>query len=398
MVADDKEELKSEKAGTEQRKMDGRIVEMGPESRDAQITRASVVGIISNVLLAGFKAAVGLFTNSIAITLDAVNNVSDVASSVITIVGTKLARKEPDRKHPYGHGRIEYVTTVIVAAIVLWAGITSLQESITRIVNPQVASYDAVSLIIVAVAVVVKIFLGLYTRRVGHRVNSGTLLASGTDALTDSVLSAATLVAALIFVFSGLSLEAWLGLIISGVIIKAGIDMLREVLSKIIGERIDPEKTTAVKKSVCSVEGVDGAYDLILADYGPDVLWGSVHIEVPDSMTAREIDELTRKIQTVVYENDQVILHTVGIYSQNASGGIAGKIRRDVFDIAGANNFVLEVHGFYLDERTNDVRFDLVVSFDAPDRQEVVDKIKSILEGRYPQYRFSVALDSDIAD
>lgn len=384
--------------GVTTEKVDGRIIEEGAASRGAQVVRVSVVGIVANLLLATFKATFGLIANSIAIVLDAVNNLSDAASSIITIVGTKLAGRQPDRKHPFGYGRVEYLTTVIIAVIVLWAGITAATESIQRILSPELPDYGAMTLVVVAVAVVAKVVLGLYTRGVGRRINSGSLVASGTDALTDSILSAATLVAALVFVFTGVSLEAWLGLVIAIVIIKAGVDILREVLSKIIGERVDADLTRTVKQTVASVNGVDGAYDLLLEDYGPDTLWGSVHIEVPDELTANQIDELTRTIESKVYRECGVVLHTVGIYARNEGGALATKIRHDVYDIAYANDNVLEVHGFYVDEEAKSIRFDLVVSFDAPDREEVIDKVRGILKRRYPDYTFQVALDSDISN
>lgn len=383
--------------GVTTEKVDGRIIEEGAASRGAQVVRVSVVGIVANLLLATFKATFGLLANSIAIVLDAVNNLSDAASSIITIVGTKLAGRQPDRKHPFGYGRVEYLTTVIIAVIVLWAGITAATESIQRILSPELPDYGAATLVVVAVAVGAKVVLGLYTRGVGRRINSGSLVASGTDALTDSILSAATLVAALVFVFTGVSLEAWLGLVIAIVIIKAGVDILREVLSKIIGERVDADLTRTVKQTVASVNGVDGAYDLLLEDYGPDTLWGSVHIEVPDELTANQIDELTRTIESKVYRECGVVLHTVGIYARNEGGALATKIRHDVYDIAYANDNVLEVHGFYVDEEAKSIRFDLVVSFDAPDREEVIDKVRGILKRRYPNYTFQVALDSDIS-
>ena len=383
---------------SEQIKADGRILELGMDERDKGIIKTGIVGIVVNVLLSAFKAAVGLLSNSIAIVLDAVNNISDAASSLITIVGTKLAGKRPDRKHPYGYGRVEYLTTIIVAVIVLWAGVTSLQESVGRIINPEEASYDAVTLVIVAVAVVTKIVLGLYTKRNGQKLNSGSLVASGTDALMDSIISAATLLAAFIFIFTGVSLEAWLGVIISLVIIKAGIDMLREVLSKIIGERIDPNLTTAIKKTVSSVEGVKGAYDLLLEDYGPDKLWGSVHVEVDDTMTANEIDRLTRAISKAVFQEHNVVLHTVGIYSVNTGDNAAAQMRKYLYDLAQSDSNIIEVHGFYVDEDAKNESFDLVISFDAPDRHAVLEHIKSTMEKQYPGYSFSVALDSDITD
>lgn len=369
----------------------------GP-SRDRGIVRTSIIGIVANILLAAFKATVGILSNSIAIVLDAVNNLSDAASSVITIVGTKLAGKKPDRKHPYGYGRVEYLTTIIISVIVLWAGITSLQESVTRVIHPETATYDMLTMVIVAVAVIAKITLGIFTKRSGERLNSGSLVASGTDALMDSVISAATLAAALIFVFTGIALEAWLGAIISLVIIKAGIDMLREVLSKIIGERVDADITAAVKGTVSGVEGVHGAYDLLLDDYGPDRLWGSVHIEVDDTMTAREIDRVTREIQTAVYKADGILLHTVGVYSVNTDDDMAAAMRRYVLDLVGSEEHILELHGFYLDEATRTCSFDLVVSFDAPDRHAVIEEVRADMERRWPDHTFLIALDSDISD
>ena len=168
------------------------------DSRETTIVRTSIIGILVNVLLAAFKAAIGLITHSIAVTLDAVNNLSDALSSVITIVGTKLAGKLPDKKHPLGYGRIEYLSAMIVSALVLYAGITSLVESIKSIISPEKPDYSVVSLIIVGSAVVAKLLLGTYVKRTGKRVNSASLEASGSDAMFDSIISASVLLCALI--------------------------------------------------------------------------------------------------------------------------------------------------------------------------------------------------------
>ena len=184
-------------------------------SRDKQIIRTSIIGIAANVMLAGFKAVMGLLSNSIAITLDAVNNISDAASSIITIIGTKLAGKAPDRKHPFGYGRIEYLSAMIISVIVLYAGITSFTESVSKIIEPETPDYSLPILIIIAVAVVVKIVLGRYVKSVGVKTNSGSLINSGEDAVMDSIISASTLAAAIIYMIWGIGLEAWLGAIIS---------------------------------------------------------------------------------------------------------------------------------------------------------------------------------------
>ncbi|MBQ1619649.1 MAG: cation transporter, partial [Oscillospiraceae bacterium] len=205
--------------------------------RERTIIKTSVVGIATNVLLAAFKAVVGLLSRSIAVTLDAVNNLSDALSSVITIIGAKLGARQPDRKHPLGHGRVEYISSLLVAAIVLYAGITSLVESVKKIIHPEAADYSTVSLLIIAVAIAVKLVLGRYVKAQGEKVNSGALIASGSDASFDAILSASVLASAIIFLVWHISLEAYVGVVIAAFIIKAGIGMTTETLDDILGHR-----------------------------------------------------------------------------------------------------------------------------------------------------------------
>ena len=371
----------------------------GPvESRDQIIIRTSIIGIIANVFLAAFKAVVGLLANSIAVVLDAVNNLSDVLSSVITIIGTRLAKKQPDRKHPYGHGRAEYLSSTIISVIVLYAGITSLVESVKKIIHPETPDYSTVSLLIIAVAVAVKIFLGLFFKKKGKEADSDSLVNSGQDALLDSVISASTLVAAIIYVASGASLEAYLGVIISVVIIRSGIEMLRDAISRIIGERADSDLTRELKKTICDVEGVRGAYDLIVHDYGPDRIMASVHIEVPDYFTADQIDVLAREIMQKVFLTHHVILTAVGIYSHNTSNDEVIALQEEIRRMATSQEYVLQIHGFYMDPVKKTLRFDVVVDFAAPDRQAVYTDLVKKVQALCPDYTLEVALDSDITD
>ena len=317
-------------------------------SREKAIVRTSLIGIIANVFLAAFKAVVGLTTHSIAIVLDAVNNISDAGSSLITIVGTKLAGKEPDKKHPFGYGRIEYLSAMIIAVIVLYAGITSLVESVRQIIHPETPDYNAVSLVIVAVAVVVKILLGRYVKNAGVRVNSDSLINSGEDATLDSVISASTLVAAGIFLLFHVSLEAWLGAIISAVIIKSGIGMLRDTISQILGERNDAELAKSIRQTVISFPDVQGAYDLVLNNYGPDTWNGSIHIEVPDTYSADQLDQLIREITIAVLKEHHVILTAIGVYSVNTHDEEIISAQKKVREIVLAHEHVRQMHGFYL--------------------------------------------------
>lgn len=367
-------------------------------SRDRQIVKTSVIGILANVFLAAFKFVIGTISGSIAITLDAVNNLSDAASSVITIVGTKLAAKPADKKHPFGYGRIEYLSAMIISVIVLYAGVTSLRESVEKIIHPEQAEYAAVSLFIVAAAVVVKILLGRYFISAGKRVNSDSLVNSGKDASLDSVISASTLVAAFIFLLSGVSLESWLGAIISAVIIKSGIDMLSETLSEILGERADADLAKEIKATVLKFDGVSGVYDLVLNNYGPDCYNGSLHIEVPDTYSADKIDDLIRNITAEVFAKEQVILTAVGVYSLNTRDKDVIRTREKVRELVFSEPYVLQMHGFYLVKNEKKIRFDLVVSFDSPNRLETYRNAIQKVKEAYPDYEIISVMDTDFAE
>ena len=365
------------------------------QTRDRIIIRTSIIGILANILLASFKAVIGILTNSIAITLDAVNNMSDALSSVVTIIGTKLAGKKPDKKHPLGYGRIEYLSTMIIAAIVLYAGITSLTESISKIINPEVADYSDISLIIVASAIVVKIVLGRYVKHVGEKVNSGSLVASGTDALFDAILSTSVLISAIIFIVWGIGLEAYVGAAISIFIIRSGIEMIRDAVDDILGKREDKEFTDSIKETVCEQEGVTGAYDLILHSYGPDRIVGSVHIEVPASMTAGEIDSMEREISRRVFEKHGIILAGIGIYSNDDSEGTLA-VRSEVTRIVMSHDGVLQMHGFRADPETKVMNLDVIIDYALDDREALCGQIRRELEERFPEYRIELVLDIDI--
>ena len=325
--------------------------------------------------------------------MDAVNNLTDALSSIITIIGAKLAGKAPDKKHPHGYGRIEYFSSIIIAVIVLWAGVTALQESWPKIFTPDVTSYTTVSLIIIAVAVVVKILLGRYVRKTGVKINSQALIASGSDALFDAILSLSTLLAAIISIFFHISLEGILGVIISLVIIKASIDMIKETVDTMLGERIDKDLSLKIKESIEEIDGVYGAYDLNLHSYGPENIQGSVHVEIDDSLTAREIHKLTRNITFKIYKEFSVPL-TVGIYARNDKYDY---IRDYLEEIVSQYSEVLQIHGFYVHEDQKLVSFDIIVDFDA-DRERIKSEITSKLKEKYPEFDYLIIDDYDISD
>lgn len=371
---------------------------MAQTDRERVIVRTSIIGIVANVMLVAFKAVVGLAANSIAIVLDAVNNLTDALSSVITILGTKLAGKKPDRDHPLGHGRYEYLSAMVIVAIVLYAGITSLIESVRKIIAPEVADYSTVTLVIVAAAVIVKIVLGRYVSAKGRAVDSGSLVASGKDALFDAAISASVLAAALIYLGTGISLEAYVGVVISIVIIKAGVDMLRETLDDILGHRPEGELSTGIKRTVCEDPDVLGAYDLLLDSYGPDLTIGAIHVEVPDTMTAAQIDAMTRRLQASVYEKHHIALATVGIYSRNTTDDELVEMRSAITRVVMDHDGVLQMHGFYADSEQRVASFDVIIDFDVKERDELYAHIVQDVQNLYPDYTFNITLDRDLSD
>ena len=375
--------------------MSNESIEILAQKRERAIIRTSMIGVGTNVMLAVFKAIIGVISNSIAITLDAVNNISDALSSVITIIGTKLGAKEPDSKHPLGHGRIEYISSMVVAAIVLYAGITSLVESFKKIISPEKADYDTVSLIIIAVAVLVKIILGQYVKKQGIKHNSGALMASGSDALFDALISASVLASAIIYLAFDISLEAYVGVLISIFIVKAGIEMMTETISEILGKRSDKEDTDKIKNIIAEEKEVRGVYDLIILNFGPSKNYASVHIELDDTMTVDEVDVLTRRIEAKVYQQSGVILTGVGVYSHNTSNEEVAVIKNTVKEKVLSFDWALQMHGFYVDMEEKSIRLDVVISFDI-EKEKALSILTESISELYPTYSLKITTDLDV--
>lgn len=286
------------------------------------ILRTSIIGIIVNAFLGVFKAIVGTVSHSIAITLDAVNNFTDAGSSLITILSTSFSVKEPNKKHPFGYGRIEYLGTLLIAIIISYAGITAFVESIKGIIHHEVAEYSTVSIIIIVVAVIVK-----------------TILA--------------------IFLVSGFAIEAWLGVIIALFIIKAGVELILETVTKILGTGAEASLVREIKGAIVGFEHVVGAYDLVLNNYGPDSYLGSVHIEVEDTLEVSEFDALSRQIQEAIAEQFGVFISAVGVYSINTKDEKAIAMREAVKSEVLGIKHVKQLHVFYMDDKN--IRFDVVI-------------------------------------
>jgi cation diffusion facilitator family transporter len=365
--------------------------------RNTQIIRTSVIGIVANVLLAAFKALVGILASSIAIIMDAVNNLSDALSSVITIVGTKLSERPADRKHPFGFGRIEYFSAIIIAVIVLSTGVTSLIESVKKIFNPTEPTYTTTTLIVIVVAIVVKLVLGQYVKRKGQQLKSDALIASGADALFDAVITLATLVSAGVMLLWHVSLDGVLGALISLVIIKAGVEMLASPVNELLGAKVSPELVSDVKHEVMAFDGVHGVYDIILHNYGPNVMIGSLHISVPDTMTAYDIHGLTRKISTQIFDKHGIIL-TVGVYSLATGDNRRADLQKKVLQTLAAKKEIVQVHGFYYNENDRRLSVDVVPDITVHDDAALIAQLTTDIQPIVPDMTVTIVVDHNYSE
>ncbi|MDO4280460.1 MAG: cation diffusion facilitator family transporter [Peptococcaceae bacterium] len=366
--------------------------------REQTIIRASILGILTNLLLVAFKGAVGMISGSIAILMDAVNNLTDVLSSVVTIVGTKMAGRAPDRGHPIGHGRLEYLTTMVVALIILYAGVTAFVESAKKIIHPAEVHYSLVTLVILTVAVAAKLALGTFVRSRGRAVGSGALEASGLDALYDAIISASVLLSALIYMATGVGLEAFVGVGIAVMITKSGIDMLGSAVNSVMGKRVSSKLSREVKATAAKVDGVLQVNELYLNDYGPNTFVGCLNVEVEESLNGSALNHITHHIQKNVYKEHGVVLVSVGFDAVNVGDqrilADAARVKDAILSEPG----VLEMHGFIMDTQNQFVHLDAVVDFSVKDldalHASLVGKVKTL----FPGWRIKINIDPDLSD
>ena len=278
---------------------------MKESSRQERIIRTSLIGILVNLLIAAVKIVIGTLASSIAIVSEGINNATDAGSSFLTYVGTKLSGKHPDEKHPFGYGRIEYLTGMVVGILILYAGISMLKESIDGILHPSDMKVSMLMVLIVAGTAVTKFCLGMYTIKIGKSVESEVLLAVGEDGRNDSFFSGLTILSSVIFLFTGFSLDAYAGIVFSFVVIKSGVDALKNTASDLIGRSGKEDRAT---------DGVISAIDMMLHDYGPDRYSGSVNIEIDHKRSIGEVYEEIHRLQLRIMEEYHVTM-VFGIYA-----------------------------------------------------------------------------------
>lgn len=367
-------------------------------NRDNVILKTSIISIIVNIFLVIFKAFIGFLSNSIAILSDAVNNLSDALSSIITIIGMKLSTKAPDKNHPYGYGRIEYMASFVISFIVLYAGINVLVESIKKIIHPENTNYNIFTLIILIVGIVAKFILGIYVKKKGKSILSDSLIASGKDAFNDALLSISVLISSIVYIIFGIKLENYIGIFLSVIIIKSGLEIIKDATNNILETRVDKELSDKIKKAILEEEKVKGVFDLILNNHGPLKYWGTCHVSISDKMSVAELDRISRQITKNVFKKTGILVHTIGVYSINTDNENILKIQNEITDIVLSNKEVIGLHGFYLDEVNKIINFDIAFDFDVKNYKLILDNIQRILYEKYKCYKININIDFDVSD
>ena len=367
-----------------------------PDVRTAYGILSSVVGIFCNVLLFGVKMTIGTLMRSMAVMADAFNNLSDAASSVIGFVGVKMANKPADKDHPFGHGRMEYIAALIVSFLVIEVGITFFKSSIEKIRNPEELAFSWISFIILALSVGVKLWLSVFNRVLGRRIDSKVMLATAADSMGDVITTTATLVSIIVCRFSGVNIDGVVGLIVSIVVIMSGISIARDTLEPLIGKGVDPKLYGEIKELVESYDGIVGTHDLIVHNYGPGRSMASIHAEVPrdvDIETSHEIiDRAERDVSKklglfLVIHMDPVEVHDARVLA----------IKEKLGRVLHALDDRLTFHDFRVvfgKEQINLI-FDLVVPFTYNEEEELKlsQQVMALMQEVDARYQCVITMD-----
>ena len=367
-----------------------------PKVRTAYGILSSVVGIICNVLLFAAKFVIGLILGSMAVTADAFNNLSDAASSVISFVGVKMAEKPADKDHPFGHGRMEYISALIVSFIVIEVGITFLQSSVEKIQNPEALTFGWVPFAILVLSVGVKLWMSVFNRKLGKRIDSKVMLATAADALGDVITTSATIVSILVCAFTGVNIDGIVGIAVSLIVIWSGISIARDTLAPLIGQGADPKLCGEIKRMGESYDGIVGTHDLIVHNYGPNRSMASIHAEVPrdvDIEVSHEvIDRAEREVSKklgifLVIHMDPVETHDVRVLA----------VKSKLSHVLKALDPELTFHDFravFGQEQINLI-FDLVVPFSYSEKDEdrLVHQVMALMQEVDERYQCVITVD-----
>ena len=343
---------------------------------------ASVVGIFCNVLLFSVKLAIGLILSSLAVTADAFNNLSDAASSIISFVGVKMAGKPADAEHPFGHGRIEYIAALIVSFLVIEVGFTFFKSSISKIMHPEEITFDPVPFIILILSILVKLWMAFFNNKLGKRIDSKVMLATAADSLGDVITTSATVISIVICHFTSINVDAIAGLIVSGIVIWSGVSIAKDTLEPLIGQRVPSELHQKITDMVESYEGIVGAHDLIVHNYGPNRSMATIHAEVPNDVSIETSHEIIDRIERDAKKelNILLVIHMDPVEMRDEE---VLELRDKTSHIVHALDPELHFHDFRVlkENEQKNLIFDLVVpdSYTEKDANRVMHQLIALL-------------------
>lgn len=343
---------------------------------------ASVVGIFCNVLLFSVKLAIGLILSSLAVTADAFNNLSDAASSIISFVGVKMAGKPADAEHPFGHGRIEYIAALIVSFLVIEVGFTFFKSSISKIMHPEEITFDPVPFIILILSILVKLWMAFFNNKLGKRIDSKVMLATAADSLGDVITTSATVISIVICHFTSINVDAIAGLIVSGIVIWSGVSIAKDTLEPLIGQRVPSELYQKITDMVESYEGIVGAHDLIVHNYGPNRSMATIHAEVPNDVCIEASHEIIDRIERDAKKelNILLVIHMDPVEMRDEE---VLELRDKTSHIVHALDPELHFHDFRVlkENEQKNLIFDLVVpdSYTEKDANRVMHQLIALL-------------------
>lgn len=371
-----------------------KLFRQDPDTREGVIAATSGLGIIVNALIAAVKVIIGLMASSIAIVSEGANNAADALSSVLTLVGTKLANRHPDQKHPFGYGRIEYLTGLVISVLILVTGIEMLTSSVRLVFTPEELSVSYISIIIVAVSALIKLALGLYTIRVGRKTGSSALEAVGLESRSDSVVSVVTIISSLVFLIFHLSIDAYAGMLTSLLIIKAGFDVLRETVAELIGRPGEHELAVKLYREIRGTDGVIAAADMMLHNYGPDAWSGSVNVEMDHRKTVGEVYEILHALQLRIMHEYSVTM-VFGIYAVDNDCQTVSRVRKDVGAFISKKEHVKSFHAVYLAPDSGKIYCDFIVDYEQKDWDALRAEFTDYMKARYPENELELTIETE---
>ena len=371
-----------------------KLLRQEPDSREGTVVTVSGLNILVNLIFAAIKVVIGLAVSSIAIVSEGVNNATDSATSLITIVGTKLSAKHPTEKHPFGFGRIEYLTSLLISVLILFTGAELMESSVKLIITPQEMSISYVTMAIIAVSALVKLALGLFTIKEGKRVDSSSLVALGTECRSDSVVSVITLVTALVFLVFHVSLDAYAGIIMSLIVLKAGFEVLKETLSDILGQAGEEELAQELYRIIRAEPLVLNAADMMLHNYGPDAYSGSVNVEIDHSKTVGEVYAALHELQLRIMHEKHITM-VFGIYAVDKDHTEIRRLREQVAAFVRQQEHVTSYHALYIHPNGKDIYVDLVVDYALTDWEALRKEFTAYMAECYPDKHLELVIETN---